>query len=160
VSQDQSSALSQVVSAAKILNVRLVESQSATKIRTPEDAPGEALLRVDHGGRVFGLPDKDGVLGVHTMVHVHVSESEKSEDLVSIRAVFEILYQLPEGLAVGNDELEAFARSNGVFNAWPYFREFVQSMATRMGLPPILLPLFRLRAPDAGAARELGPGHG
>jgi len=40
-------------------------------------------------------------------------------------------------------EIELFAAYNGSVNAWPHAREFVQSMAQRMTLPPIVLPLFR-----------------
>lgn len=40
--------------------------------------------------------------------------------------------------------LAAFAQINGVFNAWPYIRETVQSLTTRMGLPPLTLAVFRV----------------
>jgi len=38
----------------------------------------------------------------------------------------------------------AFARTNGIYNAWPYWREFVQNMIARMNLPPLVIPVFRL----------------
>ncbi len=40
-------------------------------------------------------------------------------------------------------DVELFAAYNGSVNAWPHAREFVQSMAQRMVLPPLVLPLFR-----------------
>lgn len=40
-------------------------------------------------------------------------------------------------------DVELFAAFNSSVNAWPHAREFVQSMAQRMVLPPIVLPLFR-----------------
>ena len=39
--------------------------------------------------------------------------------------------------------IEAFANTDAVYHAWPYWREFVQSSMARMGLPPIMIPLFR-----------------
>jgi hypothetical protein len=39
--------------------------------------------------------------------------------------------------------LAAFAKVNGVYNAWPYLREIVQNTVSRMGLPPPVIPVFR-----------------
>ena len=38
---------------------------------------------------------------------------------------------------------QMFASRNGIFNAWPFFREFVQSTVARMGMPPLMIPLFK-----------------
>lgn len=40
-------------------------------------------------------------------------------------------------------DIEMFAAYNTSTNVWPHVREFVQSMAARMMLPPLILPLFR-----------------
>jgi hypothetical protein len=42
------------------------------------------------------------------------------------------------------ESLTAFAELNGLFNAWPYVRELVQSTTTRMSLPPLVLRVLRL----------------
>jgi len=39
-----------------------------------------------------------------------------------------------------NDALGAFTASTGTLTLWPYIREFVQSTALRMLLPPVNLP--------------------
>jgi hypothetical protein len=41
-------------------------------------------------------------------------------------------------------ELAAFRKSSPAMAAWPYIRETVQSLATRMGFPTEPLPLLRL----------------
>jgi hypothetical protein len=38
--------------------------------------------------------------------------------------------------------LAGFSQTVGVQNVWPYWREFVQSMPARMGLPPLRMPLL------------------
>ena len=62
---------------------------------------------------------------------------------MSIECSFLLTYSAPSvgDLTPGN--LEAFAQINGIFNAWPYWREFVQNMAARMGLPQLVIPVFR-----------------
>lgn len=69
---------------------------------------------------------------------------------IQIEAVFVVLYGLPKDHAFSESHAMAFADRNAVFNAWPYWREFVQSMTVRMGLPALTLPVFRIRsAPPA-----------
>jgi len=51
----------------------------------------------------------------------------------------------------GDDEPElpvvaCFADTNGAFIAWPYIREAVQTMSTRLGLAPIVLGVLRREA--------------
>jgi len=41
---------------------------------------------------------------------------------------------------------EAFGKVNGIYNAWPYLREYVQSCLSRLALPPYELPLLRVAA--------------
>lgn len=84
--------------------------------------------------------------------------SSPGADIVRIACAFRLAYSFnvkagpPEAL---REELfTAFANVNGIFNAWPYIRELVQTTATRMGLPPLVLPVYRVgpqatRAPGA-----------
>jgi hypothetical protein len=67
----------------------------------------------------------------------------------SVKASFEIRYKLPEGLVTESKEFENFAKVNGLFNAWPYLREFVQNVFGRMNFPLIVLPLLRVGPPPS-----------
>jgi hypothetical protein len=58
--------------------------------------------------------------------------------------MFELRYRIRSDLGPSNDVLTEFARANGVFNAWPYFRELLQTMLHRMELPSTVLPAFRV----------------
>ena len=74
------------------------------------------------------------------------------EEFMRIEAQFLLRYRVPsfEGLKKAN--IEAFGELNGLYNAWPYWREFVQSMTVRMGLPPLTIPVYRpLKAPSRSA---------
>jgi hypothetical protein len=74
-----------------------------------------------------------------------VTRSDPAEEpLLTIQATFELLYRLPEGVEGTSEELQAFAETNALFNAWPFFREIIHATMARMNLPPIALPLFRL----------------
>jgi preprotein translocase subunit SecB len=47
-------------------------------------------------------------------------------------------------------EIEAFRKGHAVLVAWPYIREFVQTIASRMGFPTEPLPLLRLVPSERG----------
>lgn len=64
--------------------------------------------------------------------------------VLTIKASFILEYALPPSVEFEEEQLKAFSMTNGVYNAWPYWREYVQSTTTRMGLPPIIVPVFRL----------------
>lgn len=74
--------------------------------------------------------------------------NQKKPDLV-IEATFVISYKAENLQGLRHDNFEAFSRSNGVYNAWPYWREFVQNTVARMNLPPLTIPVFRLLLPKA-----------
>ncbi|MHB1559967.1 MAG: hypothetical protein ACYC61_21155 [Isosphaeraceae bacterium] len=63
---------------------------------------------------------------------------------LSIQAKFVISYSLDKLDDLNQENVEAFAGTNAVYNVWPYWREFVQSTVARMGLPPLTIPVFRL----------------
>jgi hypothetical protein len=61
---------------------------------------------------------------------------------LSIDAIFNLHYRLDEERT--QQEMEAFAQINGVFNAWPYWRELVQSTASRMLVAVPAVPPLRI----------------
>lgn len=42
------------------------------------------------------------------------------------------------------EAIEEFAKVNAGFNVWPYWREYVQNMCSRMHLPIAILPLYQV----------------
>lgn len=62
---------------------------------------------------------------------------------MQIRATFALTYTLKESNKVTPEMAQAFGEVNGAYNAWPFWREFVYSTMARMGLPPLVMPVFR-----------------
>jgi hypothetical protein len=52
------------------------------------------------------------------------------------------------------DDLWYFSNINPISDAWPYWREFVQSMSSRMGFPALTVPLLEIRPKKPVAKRE------
>jgi preprotein translocase subunit SecB len=62
-----------------------------------------------------------------------------------IDATFLVRYQMADqAKPASRSEIEAFRKSHAVLAAWPYLREFVQTIAARMGFPTEPLPMLRV----------------
>jgi hypothetical protein len=71
--------------------------------------------------------------------------AEAAAPALLIDCVYEVDYQLHEGFAPTEPHIRAFKDGNAIFNAWPYFREYLHTSLQRMGLPPLTAPFLRLQ---------------
>ncbi|MCL4784814.1 MAG: hypothetical protein KJZ70_17405 [Bryobacterales bacterium] len=61
-----------------------------------------------------------------------------------VEASFETDYSLRHGYVPPDEAVCAFKDGNAIFNVWPYFRELLQSVTTRMGHPALTAPFLKL----------------
>lgn len=73
-------------------------------------------------------------------------ETKERNEVVSITAEYILMYALTKKPMPTEKELQNFCDINAVYNAWPYWREFVHSTMDRMGLPTMTMPLLKFRA--------------
>lgn len=64
--------------------------------------------------------------------------------LMNIEASFCISYVLKDISGFNSEDIEHFSKINPIYNLWSYWREFVQSMTTRMGFPVLTIPLLHI----------------
>jgi hypothetical protein len=89
--------------------------------------------------------DNPNVVIARVAARVDISSEPGADPAVKIQATFVLAYAFSPGVLpvtldpqwVGN-----FGRTQAVIHAWPYWREFVQSATTRMGLPALRMPLL------------------
>lgn len=77
---------------------------------------------------------------------------EGSDNYLLIEAEFLVIYSIQSFDDLSEDNIDAFADKNGLYNCWPYWREYVQSMTTRLGVSALTLPPYR----PADTFREIG----
>jgi len=63
------------------------------------------------------------------------------DKLLEVQCTFELGLRVASPMT--KDYFGVFAQVNLPVNTWPYFREFVHSTVSRMGLPPVVLPLVK-----------------
>jgi hypothetical protein len=77
------------------------------------------------------------------------SESETRDPVAKFECCLTATYQLQDSYVPTESELNAFHKANVIFNCWPFFREFIQSSASRMNIPPPPVPFIRVHVlPD------------
>ena len=70
------------------------------------------------------------------------TEREEEHELFHLEARYIVAYTHSSTEPIPGPCIEAFAQLNGIYNAWPYFREYLQCSTARMGLPTVTLPLI------------------
>ena len=74
---------------------------------------------------------------------VRAKAAEGSDSLAfQLEAEFLLNYKVNSFEGITDEQLDAFGKMNGIYNAWPYWREYIQSTTVRMGLPALTLPVL------------------
>jgi hypothetical protein len=73
---------------------------------------------------------------------------------VRVDASYVLTYKLAEQFVPQERSFLAFARQNASYNAWPYWREFLQCSLQRLELPPLVLPLVRSTASGPSTSKR------
>src|SRR5208282_1041605 len=148
---NSSETLKALVESVQLIGIRLKEVAASSERRDAR-THGKMSVEVEHSAEV-PVRNKDGTFTVLAQIKVWVGDptrsrrrdpSEGSGTILSVSTTVELRYQLPRGSSFSAADLRRFATVNGVYNAWPYWRELIQNLSVRMNLPPLTLPLFRI----------------
>ena len=142
-----------VAAEVDITEVRLVASQ--VRMGRPPERGHRKTLRVRHRAGVTDdreqslIQVKVGLLleeapSEDAEAAAKEAEGESPEDGLLIEATFLLAYRLAHLERFSEEQVQAFADVNAIYNAWPFWREYVYSTLARMALPPITLPVYRI----------------
>ena len=136
---------SKVADRIEITNVKLISSQT---YQSPTAAGGTHRLDININVN-FHANKKDKTLSVFPAFSLigNLKDSKNQDPDLIIKAEFVLIYKVSDFTGLDQKCFEAFGKSNGIYNAWPYWREFVQNTVARMTLPPLTIPVFRLLRP-------------
>jgi preprotein translocase subunit SecB len=82
--------------------------------------------------------------------------SDQEVPLLSVECVFDGHFHAPGDGGVSKEHAGKFANSEARLILWPFIREFIANMTTRMAIPPLMLPLV-LRSPERRRVEQEGP---
>jgi preprotein translocase subunit SecB len=126
-------ALARVSSRAELTGIRLAEISA--KCEAHLGGTLEADLRSDC--QVVGQ-EKD-TLRVACNYEFKVTITQVKVAEASVRYLLE--YRLHGDEPFAEEDIAQFALANGTLHSWPFLRELLHSLTSRMGYPPYLLPV-------------------
>jgi hypothetical protein len=153
---EQIRAAQRLISSVELVRVRLVQARVESVIA--EDDLGDGLTPTWSYSARAVENSADAMLVVRASLDCKIVRVGSDRPMVRVQTTLDLDYRLPGDLGASRAELKAFAATNGIHNAWPYFREYVQSSFARMLLPPLVLPVFRVgrqRTPAQEASEAL-----
>lgn len=112
---------------------------------------GEAPKVFDYEIKVGAAKSPDNAQQLRALVEVHVkarAEAESTNLICTMLCRFTLDYEVPDEerlTSLTQEETVQFANTVPPHNAWPYIREYCHTITGRMGIPPLLLPTFRIK---------------
>jgi hypothetical protein len=151
--------------------MRGVALQAVRFIRTSTELvgvkAGDVLDRLSVQVKSGGTKSPDDPQTVRAYIGLHCivsprQDAERQAAKLSCDLTLDYRVNDPELFArLTDDDCAQFALFNGIYNGWPYMREFCQSASLRMGLPaPVILPTLpagrpaEMRQPLAPDAKQ------
>jgi len=125
----------------QLKDVRLINCKCD---QTPEATLGKKAYDINYSTEVQ-VDKKNGYVIVTAKFHFEAfTESKTQKPAIFVDASFLLAYKIENFEGLTQKGFEQFANLNGIYNACPYWREFVQNTVTRMGLPSLSIPVFRI----------------
>lgn len=142
-SEDQP-VLDSLVKAVELVGVHLIDAKSSLALDRLQPEQDDALeLAVQPPDYRGEFHEEQSVLYCGVRLRLTLARPNE-EAIVAISTEYALFYHLPCEFKPTDTAVRHFASQNAVFNAWPFFREHVCSTVAKMGLPPLIIPLFRL----------------
>jgi hypothetical protein len=130
-----------VASRVRIEGIRLAQSFVRSKLKKVNSSM-QVQYSFDAETSVDREAQRITVLGKFSLAARCADDPAAGEPPLVINAEFELDYTVIPCEGLTDQHFEAFGKINGIHNAWPYWREYVQSTTVRLGLSPLTLPVL------------------
>jgi preprotein translocase subunit SecB len=134
----------------------------------PSEMPEEVSADIQYRTSIDKRSSKYIPSGIELAVNIELRlqvkgrVGDESVQVLFLEAGYLLIYTPKTGATFEDSCLKHFSEINGPYNAWPYWRELVQSVTGRIGLPGLTVPVFRPSAVEVGqaAGEQSGEGKG
>lgn len=127
--------------ALEIASVRLISFSALTSYDAFDALPSNVMAKVGFTTPKVRVAGPRVAIKCTFLFRLLPNEGPPAVDL---RATTELVYVRNSKTPIEATDLDEFALVNAPFNAWAYWREFVQTALSRMNLPAFAIPLFRI----------------
>ncbi|UUX60194.1 protein-export chaperone SecB [Glutamicibacter halophytocola] len=139
---DERQVAARLAAHAEMIDVRMVQA-SFEHQEFPDPGTIDYELHISPEAR---MDDSSSALVTSAKFIVDMKQDSDGEtiDIAHIEFVFAGMYKMIDKIHVEDEEVKAFANTTGVFALYPYAREYVQDVTSRLGLPSLTLGLYKI----------------
>ena len=130
-------AVGRVAARVELKSIRVVEVSAKCNPRIKGSL--EPTLNLEC--KIVGREDNALEVACNYQFIARVAEIQAAEAAIEYRLEFEVHGTEP----LIEEDLAEFAVANGTLHSWPFVREFVHGLTSRMGYPPYTLPVFHFK---------------
>ena len=128
------------------------------KVNRASDALEHESVQVDMSSSGELLADQKDSFRAKVLLCLNIhSTGDERKELLRIDSEYILSYQLLGKKRPSTNDIEIFCSMNAVYNAWPYWRELVHSMANRMDLPVPIMPLLKFKPSRRSGKKKDSP---
>jgi len=131
-------AAGRVASRAELKAIRLIQISAQCDPKT--SGPLEPTL--DHDCTVANRSGSALEIACNYRFNVRTTQADVANAVI----VYLLTYELQGNELFAEDDIGQFALSNGTLHSWPFVRELLYALTSRMGYPPYTLPVFHFKA--------------
>jgi len=126
----------------EILNGLNLESIYLSTSKSSVDKKSIASgLRISFRDEASFEKKEDKIVEITHKYRLEATNKKLKKKVLNIECAFCLNYSFEEDFTA--DFFEVFKDNNLPLNTWPFFREFVFNMTSRMNIPPLTLPLLK-----------------
>lgn len=130
----------QFLGSLQLIGVVLLSARFSIDRQRFQSEPAEIHLETEYTAEKTG----DTGFRVRASLVLTSQSSKPQKPTLDIAQSYELFFTLPS-LPPDLHHIKRFAASEARLIAWPYFREFIQSMCGRAEIPGVVLPLTGIR---------------
>jgi len=128
-----------ILSKINLISIRLKSSSSSVKRRAIKSHPKDFTYKIVSKANLSD--DNDNELRIEHEYQLQGRIKGDRKIVLRIKANFILTYQAE--VKISDDFFAIYAATSLPLNTWPYFRELVSNIASRMELEAITLPLHK-----------------
>jgi preprotein translocase subunit SecB len=147
--------LTKVVKRVEFKDMFLTSSQVHRSLNALEYEFDKVRVDISFKGTLLEDQKKHFLAKVNFSMKATPEETDEDNEIVSIESEYMLFYVVKDRKGLTKKDIKAFCSMNALFNAWPYWREYVHSMTNRMELPTFTMPLLKFRAPSTKEGKEV-----
>ena len=100
---------------------------------------------VDHDCKIAGREGNALEIVCHYRFTASIGQTQVAEAAIK----YLLQYQVKDNEPLADDDVSQFASSNGTLHSWPFLREFLYDLTSRMGYPPYTLGVVHFKPKPA-----------